>query len=210
MKLSLLIDELPETAGGMPIRSGFRYLLELDALLRDREIPPRDKLALALGIFYLHPEQITDFEAAVDAMLDFYLCGERPRGDSPQSGGAGSAKRVYDFTQDAAYIYASFRQAYGINLARDDLHWWEFTALFAALPEDCIMSRIMAYRGMDLKGMKGRQLRFYKEMQARYRLDAADVPQYDSKEERDRAYRELADRRFAEAQQWKKEQESGR
>lgn len=200
----MLIDELPDTAGGLAINTDFRYMLQIDALLRDKEIPGREKIMLALGIFYKQPEKITDVEKSVDDLLDFFLCGEKPK----QGSGGGSGKRIYDFEQDAPYIYASFRQAYGINLATDSLHWWEFTALFSALPDDCIMSKIMSYRGMDLKGMKGKQKRFYEDMQARYRLDRQDEPQYNSTQDRDAAYKALVDRRFAEAERWKKENEN--
>lgn len=57
-------------------------------------------------------------------------------------------KRLLDFDQDAEYIYAAFLQTYGINLFRvqDKLHWWEFSALLSALPQDTRMSEIVDLR----------------------------------------------------------------
>lgn len=59
-----------------------------------------------------------------------------------------SERRSFDFEQDAKYIYAAFRQAYGINLFEEQgrLHWWEFIALFSALPEDARIIGIMRIR----------------------------------------------------------------
>ena len=57
----------------------------------------------------------------------------------------------YDYTQDSPYIIASFRQVYGLSI--DDiklLHWWEFLALFNALPDECYFSRILQIRGMKI------------------------------------------------------------
>jgi hypothetical protein len=51
------------------------------------------------------------------------------------SGNQKEQKKLTDFEQDADLIRAAFRQTYGIDLYRDKLHWFEFTALLANLPE---------------------------------------------------------------------------
>lgn len=59
--------------------------------------------------------------------------------------------QVFDYTQDSPFIIASMRQIYGLSL--DDikqLHWWEFLALFNALPDECYFSRIVQIRGMKI------------------------------------------------------------
>lgn len=45
---------------------------------------------------------------------------------------------------------AAFQQAYGIDLTREKVHWFRFRALFAALPEDTLIAKIMSWRTMDL------------------------------------------------------------
>ena len=57
-------------------------------------------------------------------------------------------KHVIDLERDAEYIYASFQQAYGINLFEQQgrLHWHEFKALLNGLPSDTIMQRIIQIR----------------------------------------------------------------
>ena len=44
-------------------------------------------------------------------------------------------KRLTSYEQDAGMIRTAFRQVYGIDLFRDDLHWLEFVELLQYLPE---------------------------------------------------------------------------
>ena len=44
-------------------------------------------------------------------------------------------KRLTSYEQDAALIRCAFRQVYGIDLFRENLHWFEFTELLQNLPE---------------------------------------------------------------------------
>lgn len=57
-------------------------------------------------------------------------------------------ERVIDFDQDANYIYASFMQAYGINLIEQQgiMHWKEFLALLDGLPSNTRMKEIIKIR----------------------------------------------------------------
>jgi hypothetical protein len=57
-------------------------------------------------------------------------------------------ERLIDLERDAEYIYASFLQAYGINLFEQQrkLHWHEFKALLHGLPSDTSMQRIIQIR----------------------------------------------------------------
>ena len=58
---------------------------------------------------------------------------------------------VVDFNIDSGYIYASFMQAYGIDLYDNpELHWCKFIALFEGLPEDCIIKQIMHIRAQEI------------------------------------------------------------
>lgn len=57
-------------------------------------------------------------------------------------------KQVIDFEKDTDYIFASFQQAYNINLYQEQgkLHWYEFKALLNGLPSDTMMQRIIQIR----------------------------------------------------------------
>lgn len=53
-----------------------------------------------------------------------------------------------DLDVDAEHIYASFRQAYNINLFNEQgkMHWQEFQALLNGLPSNTVMQRIIQIR----------------------------------------------------------------
>lgn len=63
-----------------------------------------------------------------------------------------SRERILDFRLDEEYIYASFRQAYGMDLHRESgrLHWKTYLALFQGLPEDTKIREVMRIRAMEL------------------------------------------------------------
>lgn len=58
------------------------------------------------------------------------------------------SKKAVDYSKDAGYIYASFRQAYNINLYHEQgkLQWREFEALLNGLPSETILQRIVKIR----------------------------------------------------------------
>ena len=57
-------------------------------------------------------------------------------------------QNTINLEQDAEYIFASFYQAYKINLLREQakLHWVEFRALLKGLPDDTVMKQIVKIR----------------------------------------------------------------
>jgi hypothetical protein len=68
----------------------------------------------------------------------------------PAHNGGEDGKRITSFEQDADLIRAAFRQAYGIDLYRDKLHWMEFSALLAALPEGSRYSDVLGIRARPM------------------------------------------------------------
>lgn len=65
---------------------------------------------------------------------------------TPQDGG----KRITSYEQDAGLIRAAFRQVYGIDLYRDNLHWFEFVELLQNLPEGNRYEEIIGIRARPL------------------------------------------------------------
>lgn len=58
------------------------------------------------------------------------------------------AKPEYSLKHDADYIYASFMQAYGMDLLEEHgkLHWFKFKALLNGLPEDTKFRQVISIR----------------------------------------------------------------
>lgn len=66
----------------------------------------------------------------------------------PQKPEKEDENRVFDVSQDADYIYASFMQAYGIDLHEEQgkMHWYKFKALLNGLPHNCALKEIIRIR----------------------------------------------------------------
>ena len=80
-------------------------------------------------------------------------------------------EKVFDFTEDADYIYAAFFQDYGIDLSVTDMHWYKFLALFNGLSENTKLRKIIAWRGVRLSDIKDAKLREqYRKIKSFYRL----------------------------------------
>lgn len=132
------------------------------------------------GLELYYPEIPENINEAINAMLWFYECGKENI-DRKKSKKSGSGKKIYDYDYDADYIYAAFFEQYHIDLAEQGLHWWKFSALFSALSEDSMISKIITYRVIDTKGMGKEQKAFYNRMKRLYQL-----PKDISEEERER------------------------
>lgn len=82
---------------------------------------------------------------------------------------------VLDFEKDGDYIYASFMQAYRIDLFDEQgkLPWKKFLYLFNGLPADTKIKQIMQIRQMpvpEYNGKNSKEIREINEMKSYYAL----------------------------------------
>lgn len=183
------------------INSDFRTSIQFEILMQKKELTEKQKEfanELCLldkemdretaellakykdGLELYYSEIPNNINGAINEMLWFYECGKENI-DKKKSKKSGSEKKIYDYNYDADYIYAAFFEQYHIDLAEQELHWWKFSALFSALSEDCMISKIITYRVIDTKGMEKEQKAFYNRMK---RL--CQLPEDISEEERER------------------------
>lgn len=132
-----LQDRLPEgvTVDGRFYRLDFDFrnvLQMMDELDRD-DVLPQARSYNALKCLTKRPKNV---EKVLQAVKDI-LFEQKPKKD---------AKKVTDFVQDAGMIRAAFRQAYGIDLYRDKLHWFEFSELLNAIPEGSRYTEVIGIR----------------------------------------------------------------
>jgi len=75
---------------------------------------------------------------------DFILQGKK--------GGDGDGKKVFDWQQDAPYIFSSFMLEYGIDLVeeRGRLDWRKFISLFSGLSDRAKIKEIIAIRARKI------------------------------------------------------------
>lgn len=129
-----LTDGLPDSL----IIHGIEYKIKTDYRTWLRLMDTSDYKSLFIGkVPPLSKELIQEIQR-------FISRGEDSKGEEDSS-------PIIDFKLDADYIYSSFLQAYGINLLKADMHWFEFMALFKSLPEETIMRKIIEYRQYDGK-----------------------------------------------------------
>lgn len=186
--MSLLLDVLPyevEIDGTWyRLNTDYRICIMYEQLMLDSEVEDRNKLIKVLRLFF-GDDIPRNTDVAVEKISWFYNCGMDPE-EKRSKDGKRSKKRIYDFDYDADYIYAAFMQQYGVNLQTDEIHWWEFRAMFKSLRDDTEFVKIMGYRCIQINNnMTKSQKEFYQNMKT---LHALPAPRSES--EKDRAIEE--------------------
>ena len=116
----------------------FRNVLRMMEILAQDDLIPEARVYLALKCVMRHPPRHPEpVFAALKAMLFPAHRGE-------------AGPKLTSFEQDADLIRAAFRQAYGIDLYRDRVHWMEFQALLSALPEGSRYSEVLGIRARPM------------------------------------------------------------
>ena len=183
--MNLLLDICPQSVEieglQIPISSDFRVSILFEIAMQDRELSDMEKLQIVLDL-YFPDTYIPDTKQAIEQAIWFYSCGKK----ESESFGTGKHKEIYSFEYDDEYIYSAFLEQYGIDLNIEELHWWKFKALFRGLKEDCLMSKIMGYRAMDISSdMSKAEQKHYRKMKELYAL-----PDLRSQEEKEKEFAE--------------------
>lgn len=181
MLCNILLDRLPEiTPNGFKIKTDFRQAIKFELLMQDNKIDEKDKILLALNLFYEKPE---DIKKQVDDLLWFYMCGKEEKTNKVEKE---NGKQIYSFEYDAGYIFSAFLEIYGIDLNTTDLHWWKFKAMFDSLSEKTRFVEIMGYRAIDLSKIEDKkEIKRYKKLKEIYQL-----PDMRTAEEKEAAFSE--------------------
>lgn len=156
----------------------FNNVLKLFEMWRDEDVPEFVKPHFAVRI--LTGETLEDFTVeemsevfnevfeehislseVEDNHVEYDLAG------NPMKTTASNGKQEqapYDIRYDGDYIYASFLQAYGIDLfdVQGELHWKKFNALLSGLPEGTKFMEVIKIR--KWKPQKGDSAEYKEEM----------------------------------------------
>lgn len=144
--MNVLIDALPKEISGIPIHYDFRNMIKFEQLMKEPELWDIQKSVRALSLLF--SETPDDIEQAMQDLVWFYRRGKEHE-EEPER----KAVEPYDFDSDADDIAAAFMSEYGMRLttlAPNDLHWWEFCALFYGLPSDTLIKEKIYYRTVDV------------------------------------------------------------
>ena len=151
------------------INADFRTALKIIRLLDDPDVHEQYKLSMVLKWFYVDgcPRgDIKETLAPIKTFLSYDIEPQRKR--------KRKQKQQFCFEFDAEEIYASFLQAYSIDLMRVDfLHWFEFQILLGTLPSETPFASKVQLRFADTKGLKGEALTKLKKAKAGVQIPAA-------------------------------------
>lgn len=152
--MSLLMGErVPEVRfKGKRYRLNLSYdtVLLVQLLYCDDRLDNGDKINQALKLLVKSSFKVWilgDFDRAklLEEVTKTYITAKR----RPQVSGN---PKLMDFRYDGDYIYASFRQAYGLDLEREcgRLSWRKFIDLLDGLPDKTKMKEVMRIRAMEI------------------------------------------------------------
>ena len=186
-----LTDDLVVAEQTFPLNLSFDNVLKLFEMWRDDEIPvfikPHFALRLltgktfedwsveqAMGVFEQIFEEHIQLRSSNDESVEYDLAGNVlarvPTGETE--------KPVYNIAYDGDFIFASFMQAYGLDLFKEQgrLHWKKFNALLAGLPDGTKFVEVIKIR--KYKPQKGDSQSYIDEMrklQREYALPGDDI-----------------------------------
>lgn len=173
-----LTDKLVIDDKEFPLNLSFDNVLRLFEMWRDEDVP--EFVKPHFGIRILTDETLEDFtveemsevfnevfeehislSTVEDNHVEYDLAG------NPMKTTASNGKQEqapYDIRFDGDYIYASFLQAYGIDLfdVQGKLHWKKFNALLSGLPEGTKFMEVIKIR--KWKPQKGDSAEYKEEM----------------------------------------------
>lgn len=166
MNLAYPLDDTVEINGNKYVLNmAFDNILRLFDLLKDKEID--DVTKIETGLLMLIDDKLDDYsteeKAEIFSQLFVHAVGKPKKKQivdldgNPMPEISEEDEKVFDFAQDAEYIYASFMHTYQIDLfeMQGKLHWKKFKALLNGLSEDSIFSRVVGIRTAELPSGKG-------------------------------------------------------
>ena len=157
--INALYEPFPETIEAddteYEIITDFREWFRFADMLADDDMTAEEKVTAAVQWLINPPEYIT--EELIMKLISFYRA-DALEPDSPeesiQQDNTEPHRPVFSWKYDAKYIIGDFRRYYNIDLLNTDMHWWEFRCLMAALPDNSVCQKRIAYRSADLSKIK--------------------------------------------------------
>ena len=188
-----LVDELVLEIEGKeqtsPLLLSFDRVLKVFELWKDDEVSDIMRPFLALRILTGVSFDFLSFEEALEVVqaifeehiqtaekeddVEYDLAGNVMKSSTSKE----PEKRLYNVKHDGAYIFASFMQAYKIDLIEEigKLHWKKFNALIVGLPEGTKFVEVVKIRSYEpQKGDSQEYIDNMRKLQREYRLPDDD------------------------------------
>lgn len=158
--MNLLLDPYPTEYKGYLIRSDFRIGIQIALCVDDVDLLEAEKISICLQLLY--GAGIPPVKTAVEG-LSWFISGGN---ENPEPG---SGKKVMSYDYDSSRILSGFRKAFGIDLARTKIHWFEFLSLIGDLG-DCALTGVIDIRTRDISDMKGKNRARMERLKEQYAL----------------------------------------
>jgi hypothetical protein len=158
----------------------FRNVLRMMDILADKGLTDRAREVLAGRCVSKHP-----CRGLVDAVRELIKGNETKAVEDH--------KRVTSFEQDAGLIRAAFQQAYGIDLWRVKMHWFQFIELLQNLPEDTQYMTIVGIRARPMP----KPTKYNRDEREWLRKAKAQYALTESEEDREKSYQREVKQVFA-------------
>lgn len=128
----------------------FDNVLLVYKLYEEELLEPSDKILQALKMLTRNPFKVWLLSDLEKVELLEYITKEKI--NLPKRPQIGQSKKLMDFEADSDYIYASFKQAYGMDLIKErgKLGWKNFCKLLDGLPDKTKLKEVMRIRAMDV------------------------------------------------------------
>lgn len=173
--MNILTDELPESVDisgeTYQINADFRTCLKTIMAFEDNDLTPQEKQIILLSNFY--QKLPSNIQEAITQAQWFLNGGKTTNAEDSEE----TPVRVYSFSKDANFIFAAFRQTHGIDLQKEDFHWWTFLALFMDLGQDTTFCQLVSLR----KRLKSGKATKEERAAAAAMGDVVDLPEIDNR-----------------------------
>ena len=155
------LDDTVEINGNQyQVNTAFDNILKIIDMTNDKRLADAYKIRLGLQMFFGKETDLIQlpFEEQIiifnQVFSDYINQGKEQEIETDLAGNPLPAnykkdkENFYSLKHDAEYIYASFQQAYGIDLIEEQgkLHWYKFQALLSGLPDDTKFKQVVSIR----------------------------------------------------------------
>lgn len=157
--IDMLNDQIPDIK---KLNLGMMMLFGIDTDLV--KLPIEDQQKLFTNVFYHYVNQQEKETPQVDLQ------------GNPLPAYKKDKQNFYSLKHDAELIYASFMQAYGIDLIdqQGKLHWYKFQALLAGLPEETKFRQVVSIRMWEKPKKSDSEEKRMRELKKIYALPDGD------------------------------------
>lgn len=146
---NIILDKLPTEYKGYLIRTSFRIGIQISLCLQDEDYSEEERVLIALNLLYGNgmPQ---DLDVAMEGLNWFISCGNESKKGSVND------KQLFYWDFDNERIFSSFLATYGIDLTKEDMHWFKFIAMIGSLNKDCAFNKAIEIRDYDMKDLSGK------------------------------------------------------